>query len=44
MANGDEFRGVLEEVDRDQITIDSPTGSMVVRKRDIRYIRESGEG
>jgi len=41
LSNGDECRGTLEEVDRDQITIAAPSGSLVIRKRDIRYLRES---
>jgi len=41
LANGEKGRGTLEEVDRDQITLKAPHGSMVIRKQDIRYIYES---
>ena len=40
LADGSKVRGVLKEFDRDQITIERESDSVVVRKSTIRYISE----
>ncbi len=40
LADGSTVRGVLKEFDRDQMTIEAESGSIVVRKSTIRYISE----
>jgi small nuclear ribonucleoprotein (snRNP)-like protein len=43
LADGTEVRGVVREVDRDQLTVDGPSGQVVIRKSEIRYVSEDSE-
>jgi small nuclear ribonucleoprotein (snRNP)-like protein len=42
LADGRKVRGTVREFDRDQVTIEEATGSVVIRKSDIRYLYEQG--
>jgi small nuclear ribonucleoprotein (snRNP)-like protein len=40
LADGRKVRGTVQEFDRDQVTIEEATGTVVIRKTEIRYLYE----